>query len=109
MGDQSLKNFINGNWVASKSGKFRDVPNPATAEILARVPVSTAKELDEAVQATYKTFQDWRKVPVTKRVQHLFQLKELMEANFEALACCITEKHGKVLEESREEIRRAIE
>jgi malonate-semialdehyde dehydrogenase (acetylating)/methylmalonate-semialdehyde dehydrogenase len=109
MSDQIVKNYINGNWVASKSGKFRDVPNPATVEIVASVPVSTIAELDGAVQAAYKTFQDWRKVPVAKRVQHLFQLKELMEANFEALVYCITEEHGKVLEESRGEIRRAIE
>lgn len=109
MSEQILKNYIDGKWASSKSGKFRDVPNPATAEILARVPVSTVAELDEAVQTAHKTFQDWRKVPVTKRVQYLFKLKELMEANFKALACCITEEHGKVLDESRGEIRRAIE
>jgi methylmalonic acid semialdehyde dehydrogenase len=109
MSEQILNNYINGKWMSSKSGKFRGVPNPATAEILARVPVSTVAELDEAVQTAHKAFQDWRKVPVTKRVQYLFKLKELMEANFESLACCITEEHGKVLEESRGEIRRAID
>ncbi len=60
-----LQNYINGKWVASTSGKFRDVPDPATAEILAKVPVSTVAELDEAVQSAHKAFQDWRKTPVT--------------------------------------------
>ena len=109
MSEQILKNYINGIWVASKSGKFRDVPNPATAEVLAKVPVSSQAELDEAVQMAHKAFQDWRRVPVTKRIQHLFQLKQLLEAHFEDLARCITEEHGKTLDESRGEMRRAIE
>ena len=109
MSDEILKNYINGKWVDSASGKFRDVPNPATAEILAKVPVSTAGELDGAVQAAYEAFQDWRKVPVTKRIQYLFKLKELLEVHFEDLALTITEEHGKVMDESRGEMRRAIE
>ena len=109
MEEQVLKNYLNGKWVVSASVKFRDVPDPATAEILAKVPVSTTAELDEAVQAAQKAFQDWRKVPITKRIQYLFNLKGLLEANFEDLARCITLEHGKVLDESRGEMRRAIE
>ena len=109
MSELVLNNYVNGKWVSSNSGKFREVPNPATAQILAKVPVSTSTELDEAIKAAHRAFQDWRKVPVTKRVQYLFKLKELMETNFEDLARCITEEHGKVLDESRGEIRRSIE
>ena len=57
-----LQNYINGKWVTSASGKFRDVPDPATAEILAKVPVSSTSELDGAVQAAQNAFQDWRKL-----------------------------------------------
>ena len=109
MSELILKNYINGKWVPSSTGKFREVPNPATAEILGKVPVSSLTELDEAVQAAHKAYQDWRKVPVTKRIQYLFKLKELLEAKFEDLARCITEEHGKTLDESRGEMRRAIE
>ena len=109
MSELILKNYVNGKWVASSSGKFRDVMDPATAETLAKVPVSSAAELDEAVQAAQRAFQDWRKISVTKRIQYLFILKGLLEANFEELARCITLEHGKVLEESRGEMRRAIE
>ncbi len=109
MNEEVLKNYINGKWVVSSSGKFRDVSNPATAEILAKVPVSSITELDDAVQLAHKAFQDWHKVPVIQRIQFLFKLKNLLEANFEDLARCITEEHGKILDESRGEMRRAIE
>lgn len=109
MSELILKNYINGKWVDSSSGKFREVPDPATAEILAKVPVSTTAELDEAVQAAHKAFQSWRRTPVTKRIQYMFALKHLLEANLEDLARSITMEHGKTLDESRGEMRRAIE
>jgi malonate-semialdehyde dehydrogenase (acetylating)/methylmalonate-semialdehyde dehydrogenase len=109
MNELVLQNYINGKWVTSKTGKFREVANPATAEILAKVPVSLLTELDDAVQIAYKTFQSWRRVPVTTRIQYLFKLKGLLEANFEDLARSITLEHGKTLDESRGEMRRAIE
>ncbi len=104
-----LKNYINGKWVTSNSIIFREVTNPATCEILAKVPVSTLTEFDDAVQIAHKTFQSWRKVPVTTRIQYLFKLKMLLEDNFEDLARSITLEHGKILDESRGEMRRAIE
>src|SRR4030042_3864677 len=109
MSDQFLQNFINGKWVTSDSGKFREVTNPATAELLAKVPVSSLTEFDDAVQVAHKAFQSWRKIPVTARIQYFFKLKTLLEANFEDLARSITLEHGKTLDESRGEMRRAIE
>jgi malonate-semialdehyde dehydrogenase (acetylating)/methylmalonate-semialdehyde dehydrogenase len=109
MDEPVLQNYINGKWVKSTSGKFREVVNPATTEILAKVPVSSQTELDDAVQIAHKTFQSWRRVPVTTRIQYMFKLKGLLEANFEDLARSITLEHGKTLDESRGEMRRAIE
>ena len=109
MNELILKNYINGKWVESSTGKFREVADPATTEILAKAPVSSAAELDDAVQCAQKAFLDWRRVPVTKRIQYLFTLKGLLEAHFEDLAACITREHGKVLDELRGEMRRSIE
>src|SRR4030065_444323 len=109
MDELVLQNYINGKWVTSNSGKFRDITNPATAEILAKVPVSSLAELDDAVQIAHKAFQSWRRVPVTTRIQCMFKLKGLLEANFEDLARSITLEHGKTMDESRGEMRRAIE
>src|SRR4030042_3761682 len=109
MSEQVLQNFINGKWVSSDSGKFREVTNPAPDELLAKVPVSTLNEFDEAVQIAHKTFLSWQRVPVTTRIQYFFKLKTLLDTNFEDLARSITLEHGKTLDESRGEMRRAIE
>jgi malonate-semialdehyde dehydrogenase (acetylating)/methylmalonate-semialdehyde dehydrogenase len=104
-----LPNFIAGEWRASAAAGFSDVHNPATGEVLARAPLSTAVEVDAAVQAAAKAFPDWRRTPVTDRVQFLFKLKALLEQHFEELARTITMECGKTLGEARGEIQRAIE
>ncbi len=109
MKETVLQNYINGVWISSASENFRSVTNPATDEILAKVPVSTLSELEVAVQNAHKVFESWRRVPVTTRIQYFFKLKTLLEASFEDLARSITLEHGKTLDESRGEMRRAIE
>ncbi|QYO68498.1 aldehyde dehydrogenase family protein [Leptolyngbya sp. 7M] len=104
-----LQNYINGQWCYSSAGEYLDVVNPATAEILAKVPLSTAEELNRAAEAAQMAFLTWRRTPATQRVQYLFRLKMLMEDQFEELASIITIECGKTLDESRGEMRRAIE
>ncbi|BAY90424.1 MULTISPECIES: CoA-acylating methylmalonate-semialdehyde dehydrogenase [unclassified Tolypothrix] len=105
----TLPNYINGKWCASKTTNYLDVINPATAEILALVPVSPASEVNQAVAAAAAAFVTWRRTPATERVQYLFKLKNLLEENFEDLARTITLECGKTLAESQGEMRRAIE
>jgi malonate-semialdehyde dehydrogenase (acetylating)/methylmalonate-semialdehyde dehydrogenase len=86
-----------------------EILNPATAELLGRVPLSSAVEVDSAVQAAAKAFPEWRRTPVTDRVQFLFKLKALLHAHYEELARTITMECGKTLGEARGEMQRAIE
>ncbi len=104
-----LPNFIDGRWQAVPGAEFLDVFNPATAERLAQVPMTSAPEVDEAVRAAARAFEDWRRTPVTERVQYLFRLKQLLEEHFEDIARTITLECGKTLDESRGELRRGIE
>lgn len=85
------------------------VENPATGEIIARVPMSGGNEVDAAAQAAARAFLVWRRTPATDRTQYLFAYKRLLEENLEALARIITEECGKTLAESRGELRRGIE
>ncbi|MFQ5398527.1 MAG: CoA-acylating methylmalonate-semialdehyde dehydrogenase [Anaerolineae bacterium] len=107
--DNPILNYINGEWRPSSATEFLDVINPATLEVIGKVPLSPASEVDEAAQAAFAAFDAWRRTPAVTRIQHLFKLKELMEAHFEELARTITEECGKTIGESRGEMRRAIE
>ena len=104
-----IKNFTNGKWVESKTDKFLKTENPGTGEILARVPVSTKKEIEQAIQSAKNAFPEWRETPPVERARRLFELKDLMEKHSEELAAIITIEHGKVFPEAKGEIRRAIE
>ncbi|PMB10909.1 methylmalonate-semialdehyde dehydrogenase (CoA acylating) [Fischerella thermalis CCMEE 5273] len=105
----TLPNYINGEWCASNATEFLDVINPATTEVLAKVPLSTASEVNQATEVAAAAFVTWRRTPLTERVQYLFKLKNLLEENFEDLARIITQECGKTLAESKGEMRRAIE
>jgi malonate-semialdehyde dehydrogenase (acetylating)/methylmalonate-semialdehyde dehydrogenase len=63
-GKKILSNFINGQWVKSTTDKYEEVPNPATGEVLAEVPISTKEDLNQAVAAANEAFKDWKIVPV---------------------------------------------
>lgn len=104
-----LMNYINGKWCPSTATEYLDVHNPATNEVLTRVPLSPISEVDEAARAAANAFAGWRRTPATQRIQHLFKLKELMERHFEELARTITIENGKVLDDAKGELRRAIE
>ena len=104
-----LPNYINGQWRASNATEYLDVVNPATAEVLVKVPLSPASEVDQAASAAAEAFVSWRRTPPTERVQYLFKLKNLLEEHFDDLARTITLECGKTLAESKGELRRAIE
>jgi malonate-semialdehyde dehydrogenase (acetylating) / methylmalonate-semialdehyde dehydrogenase len=104
-----LRNYIGGAWHASASAHAQDVRDPATADILARVPLSTAADVDRAVSAAARAFDGWRRTPPTERVQYLFAFKQRLEEAFEDLARTITLEAGKTLTEARGEMRRGIE
>ncbi|MCO5284812.1 MAG: CoA-acylating methylmalonate-semialdehyde dehydrogenase [Chitinophagaceae bacterium] len=106
-----LKNYINGEWVDSVSGETLDVINPATMEVLAKVPTGdkTASDVERAVACAHEAYLAWKDLPVLKRIQPLFKLKYLLEQHTDELAATITMESGKTLAESKGEIQRAIE
>lgn len=104
-----IRNYFQGNWQSTLSNDLFPVSNPATGEDLTCTPFSTADEVDAAVQSAQGAFPEWKRTPVTDRVQPLFHLRQLLEAHLEELARTITMECGKTLAESRGEMRRAIE
>jgi malonate-semialdehyde dehydrogenase (acetylating)/methylmalonate-semialdehyde dehydrogenase len=106
---EKLKNYINGQWVDSRSDQFLNVVNPASQEVLAQVPSGNAQDVADAAQAAHDGFQEWRNTPVSKRVQYLFKLKTLLEDNLDDIAKTIVLESGKTFLEAKAEMVRAIE
>lgn len=104
-----LSNYIDGQWVKSTTEKYLEVPNPATGEILAEVPLSTLEDLEKAVDAGKRAFALWKKVAVPQRSRILFKYQQLLLENKEELAKFITIENGKNHNEALGEVQRGIE
>jgi malonate-semialdehyde dehydrogenase (acetylating)/methylmalonate-semialdehyde dehydrogenase len=106
---QILDNFIGGRWVRAQATDFFDVHNPALGEVIGRTPLSSAADVDAAVQAASRAFPAWRDTPVNTRAQVLYRFKALLEQHVAELARTVTTEHGKTLDEARGSVRRGIE
>ncbi|NWQ43428.1 CoA-acylating methylmalonate-semialdehyde dehydrogenase [Bacillus sp. EB106-08-02-XG196] len=105
----TLKNYIGGKWVPSETGKVELVFNPATGEVIAKVPLSTEKDLEIAVESASSAFKSWGKTPVPRRARILFKYQQLLIENWEDLAKLITQENGKTYDDAYGEVQRGIE
>jgi malonate-semialdehyde dehydrogenase (acetylating) / methylmalonate-semialdehyde dehydrogenase len=105
----TLQNFIGGRWEAAAASEALPVVNPATGETIAAAPLSGARDVGKAVEAASHALQAWRRTPPGDRIQPLFRLKALLDAQFTDIARLITKECGKTLAEAEGELRRGIE
>lgn len=104
-----LDNYIGGRWTPATAGEELDVTNPATGEVLARVPLSGASDLDAAVAAARAALPEWRAVSTIERARRLFTLREQLTARHEDMARSVTVEMGKTIGDARAEVSRMIE
>merc|ERR1719386_88776 len=92
---QVIRNFVGGEYVEikDKSGMV-PVTNPATGEVIAHVPLTSSEEINHAVQKAKEAQKKWAEQTVKTRVQSLFKLKHLMEANMKKLIEIVVMEHG---------------
>jgi malonate-semialdehyde dehydrogenase (acetylating)/methylmalonate-semialdehyde dehydrogenase len=109
IGQTTLMNYVGGRWEAPAARESVPVRNPATGELLAETPLSTAADVDKAVRAAAAALPAWRRTPPGDRIQPLFRLKVLLDGQFAELARLITQECGKTLAESEGELKRGIE
>lgn len=105
----TTKLFINGEFTESQTSDWVDVHNPATQEVVSRVPKATAKELDEAAHCAELAFKDWRRTSVLTRQRKMLDLQHAIRANMERLAASIVEEQGKVLGDARGDVMRGLQ
>ena len=104
-----LQNFIGGQWETAGATRTIPVTNPATGELLAEAPLSSAADVARAVKAASDALPAWRRTPAGDRIQPLFRLKALLDANYHDIARLITQECGKTIAESEGELKRGIE
>jgi malonate-semialdehyde dehydrogenase (acetylating)/methylmalonate-semialdehyde dehydrogenase len=106
---ETISNGIAGLTAHSVSIRSAPVFNPATGEQSAILPLSTAAELDAAVQAAKNAFPKWADTPPLKRARFMFKFKDLLDQNADAIAAAISSEHGKTHDDALGEVQRGIE
>ncbi len=105
----SVKHFINGVECANHSSEQHEIYNPAKGTVIATVAFADAAEIEMALAAAAQAFKTWSETPPLQRARVLFKFKVLLEQHQDEIATLITTEHGKVLEDARGEVSRAIE
>jgi len=105
----TVKLLINGEFVESKSTQWRDIVNPATQEVLARVPFATAEEMDAAVASAKEAFKTWKKTPIGARARIFLKYQQLIRENMKELAAILTAEQGKTLPDAEGDVFRGLE
>lgn len=104
-----VQNYINGKFVNASSERSLEVISPIDGELLSKVPMSTAADLDSAVKAAKAAFPAWSKTPIKERVQVFFRYKYLLEKHIRELSELVQEENGKTYGEALAEIEKSIE
>src|SRR5512136_1752025 len=94
-----VQNFVNGEWVDSTTKNWLDVKNPATTSTIAKVPLSTKDEMNAAIEAAQEAWWAWRETPPVSRARLMFNLKHIMEREFENIARVISQEQGKTIDD----------
>jgi malonate-semialdehyde dehydrogenase (acetylating)/methylmalonate-semialdehyde dehydrogenase len=106
---KTLGYFINGKSGKSKAKQYYEIPDPNTGEIIAKAPFCTKDEVNMAVEAAQNAFPGWKNTPVMERVQILFRFKRILEDNLDDLTMLVCKENGKVWQEAKGDVLKAIE
>ena len=105
----TVKLLIGGKFVESNTTQWRDVVNPATQEVLARVPFATPEEINAAVASGKEAFKTWKKTPIGARARIFLKYQQLIRENMAELAAILTAEQGKTLPDAEGDVFRGLE
>ena len=109
MTTQTVKQLINGEFVESTTSEWIDLTNPATQQVIAKVPQTTPDEINQAVAAAAEAFKTWRKTPINTRSRIFLKYQQLIRDNMDELAAMLTEEQGKTLADAKGDVFRGLE
>ncbi|KAJ1910363.1 hypothetical protein H4219_006227 [Mycoemilia scoparia] len=105
----TTKLYINGEFIESQATTHYDVINPATQEIVTKVPQATPQELQEAVRSAQLAFKEWRRTSVLTRQRKMLDLQYLIRQNMDLLAASIVQEQGKVFSDAQGDVMRGLQ
>lgn len=105
----TTKLFINGQFVESKAKEYIDLHNPATNEVITRIPKSTQDEMNSAVDAAKEAFKSWSKTSVLSRQQIMFKYQDIIRRNMKELSENVTLEQGKTLADAEGDVLRGLQ
>lgn len=108
-GFTTAKLLINGEFVESSTNHWQDIVNPATQEVLGRVPFATAEEVNAAIAAAQNALASWRQTPIQARMRIMLKLQDLIRNNLKSIAQVLTAEQGKTLADAEGDIQRGLE
>jgi len=108
-GIYSVGHFIDGDAVPGGSGRSGDIAQPATGEIQGRVAFAAASEVDTAIAAAQRAFEDWSKVPIVQRAATMFRVRDVLHKHKDELTELLVREHGKVWGDAQGELGRGLE
>lgn len=106
---QELYHWIDGREVKGSSGRFSDIYNPATGEIIARVPLADAAELDKAIAGAERAQVKWAATNPQRRARVMMKFGALINEHMDELAELVSREHGKTLPDARGDVQRGLE
>ncbi len=104
----AVRNYLNGSFVVDELPVL-EVFNPSEGSRISRVPLSSYREVDIAVEGARAAFPAWSATPIKERVQVFYRYKTLLECHIDELAALITEENGKIASEARAEVLKSAE
>ena len=104
----TVKLLIDGAFVESATNEWRDIVNPATQQVLARVPFATVAEVDAAVQAAHTAFATWKNTPIAARMRIMLKFQDLVRTNQQRIAKTLTAEQGKTIPDAEGDIFRGL-
>ncbi|MFT5120756.1 MAG: malonate-semialdehyde dehydrogenase (acetylating)/methylmalonate-semialdehyde dehydrogenase [Psychrobacter glaciei] len=104
-----VQQLINGQFIDSNTSEWIDITDPATQEVIAKVPQTTDDEINQAVAAAQAAFQTWRKTPITTRARIFLRYQALIREHMDELAAILTAEQGKTIADARGDVFRGLE
>ena len=106
---KTISHWMDGKVVQSRSGESGPVHDPATGEVIAEVGFADVDQTDQVVASSLAAYAGWRNTSLTRRMQVMFSVRNLLHESKDELAGIVSAEHGKTLDDARGEVQRGLE